>query len=511
MSTTRLRLAIPVAALMLVSACQPAPTGRPSPAGTPGVAATTPATTLPPFSPSASGAAVDSLADTLQAAVDPAAILADLQRLQDITNQHGGTRQAGSDAEEAAAAFVAGELREAGYEVTLDPVDVPYFGQRAPSVLQILADGAAPQFEDTRDFKAMLLSASGTVTAQVFRLGFDPLAPPGSRDGLGCNGADWAGVREGTIVLVQPGNCRRRDVVVNAQRAGVAALVTAYPEWERDRVLRPTLIDPDDIRIPAIGATHAVGLALAQAAEDGDEVRIDVQTTAETRTSMNVFGETPGGDPGRIVMLGGHLDSVVDGPGINDNGSGTMTILEIARQLATATNGNPAWKVRVVFWTGEELGLLGSAAYVQDADAPTSDEVAAYVNLDMTGSPNGVRLIYDGADSSRPTEGGIVAGLFATAFDRAGIVWQSTALGGSSDHFPFDQVGITTGGLFSGAGEHKSEAQAGLFGGTAGTPTDPCYHLACDTVDNVDPVLLEQMARAAAFVVGAIASGTVPI
>src|SRR6185436_2677925 len=145
------------------------------------------------------------------------------------------------------------------------------------------------------------------------------------------------------------------------------AVVTAYPEWVRDHVLRPTLVTPEDIRIPMLGATHAVGLALAQASVDGAEVEIGVDASSARRDSPNVVAELPGGDDDHVLLLGGHLDSVIDGPGINDNGSGTMLVLELARALArvTADGGQaPGWKVRVAFFTAEEIGLVGSLDYL---------------------------------------------------------------------------------------------------------------------------------------------------
>jgi Zn-dependent M28 family amino/carboxypeptidase len=322
-------------------------------------------------------------------------------------------------------------------------------------------------------------------------------------------------VPPGVVVLVQPANCRRHDVVVQAQRAGALAIVTAYVDWAGDAVLRPTLITPADIEIPALGTTLEVGLALAQAADDGAEVHIVVKATVEMRTSFNVIAETPSGDPAHVLMLGGHLDSVVDGPGINDNGSGTMTVLEIARRLtaiaADPATGGQAWKLRVAFWTGEETGLWGSGAYVRGLEGAAIGSIEAYLNFDMLGSPNGVRLVYDGVDTSRPAEGATVTSLFGQAFESAGLSWERASLGGSSDHFLFDQAGVVTGGLFSGANERKTAAQAGLFGGTADAPEDACYHLACDTADNIDPRLLGEMARAAAWVVGALASGEVDL
>ena len=498
-----------LAVAVALAACSPTPS--PSPPSSSGA----PAATSVASQPVGSGAlaAEPALAAALRDAVDPDAIVADLQRLQDVAVANGGNRAAGSESESEAVAYIADELRAAGFEVELKEISVPWFEEVGPSILEI--DGGAP-LEDVHDFKAMLLSASGDVRGPLYSLGFDPAAPPGDREGLGCQRADWEDVPEGAIVLVRPGHCFRRDVVVNAQEAGAVAIVTAYPEWQRDHVLRPTLVDPGGMAIPALAASNDTGLALAAAAERGAKGHILVDATSELRTSSSLIAETTGGSADHILMIGGHIDSAIDGPGINDDGSGTMTILEIGRQLAAATTGpqSPAgdgWRVRLAFWTGEEIGLLGSSAYVEGLDSAEIGAIEAYLNLDMLASPNGVREIYSGAVSTRPTESTAIADLFSSALDRAGLSSSVIELPGGADHASFNNFAIPTGGLFSGANEIKTPEQVDLFGGTAGTPEDPCYHLACDTVDNLDPVLLEEMARAAAWVVGALASGEVTL
>jgi Zn-dependent M28 family amino/carboxypeptidase len=471
-----------------------------------------PSTSVPASVPASTQAA--RLADTLRDAVDIDHILNDLAALQDIADEHAGNRAAGTAGYAASAAFVAEELRRAGFAVDPQPVTIPAFRQEAPSHIEILATGG-PSFEDLRDFKSMIYSASGDVTASVVALGFDPTAQPGDRGGIGCDAADWAAVPPGAIALVQPAPCPRHDVVVQAQAAGALAVVTSYADWAPGAVRRPTLVEPDDIRIPVLGSTHAVGLALAQAALDGTDVHITTASTVDRVTQVNVIGETARGDADLVVMLGAHLDSVVDGPGINDNGSGAMAILEIARELAvlvaTTAHDDLRWKVRVAFWTGEELGLLGSAAYVRGLGTARDGPIRAYLNFDMLGSPNGIRVVYDGAITSRPPESTTIGELFTTALAEAGLASELQAVGAASDNWPMEQAGIPIGGLFSGAGELKSAEQASLFGGTADIPADACYHLACDTIANVDPILLEQLARAAAWVVGALASGEVTL
>jgi Zn-dependent M28 family amino/carboxypeptidase len=496
-------LAPGLAAALVLGACNLAPRASPSPA--------TPAGTALPAS---SAGAATGLADALRDALDVDAIVADLDRLQAIADAHGGNRAAGTEGYDASAAFVADELRRAGLVVDLQPVMIPAFTQNAPSTLAIDAP-SAPVFEDLRDLKAMLFSASGDVTANVFALGFDPNAQPGNRAGRGCDAADWAVVPAGVIALVQPGQCRRHDAVVLAQAAGALAIVTTYAEWGRDAVRRPTLIEPDDIRIPVLGATHAVGLALARAAADGSRVHLSTATSVRRVSSTNVIGETAGGDPAHVVMLGGHLDSVIDGPGVNDNGSGTMAVLEIAREAAALAGrpggGGVAWKVRVAFWAGEEIGLFGSAAYITALDSTSAGAIEAYLNFDMIGSANGIRFVYDATGSPRERASMTVAGLFTTALDTAELAWDPEVIGAASDHWPFEQAGIPIGGLYSGADETKSAAQVARFGGTSGAPADGCYHLACDTTANVDAALLEELARAAAWAVGRLASGAVAL
>lgn len=494
-----------VVACLALAACQPGSIAGPTTASSHGPGAT-PAATI---AGQASGAVDIALADALRDATDPDAIIADLRQLESIADAHGGTRAAGSPGHEASASFVAGELRAAGYQVEEQSVDVYAFEQTGRSTLEIVGAGARA-FDDEHDFKAMLFSPSADVTAPMYALGFDPGAQPGDSGGLGCSPGDWTGVPAGAIVLVQPGNCFRHDVVVQAQIAGAAGLVTAYPGWIRDAVLRPTLIEPADIHIPVIGTTQAVGVALAEAAGAGASAHIATSTSSEKKSSVNVIAETPWGDPQHVVMVGGHLDSVVDGPGINDDGSGAMTVLSIARALARTAPPASAWKVRFAFWTGEEIGLVGSTAWVGRSGAEPLNTVAAYVNLDMLGSPNGGRYVYDGAVTSSPPESEAIDRLFARALDADGLAWEKIQVG-SSDNVSFDRFGIPTGGLFSGANEIKSAGQASTFGGTADAPEDPCFHLACDRVAGIDRTLLRELARAAAWGVGALTSGEVQL
>jgi Zn-dependent M28 family amino/carboxypeptidase len=447
-------------------------------------------------------------AERLAGAMSVKAIVADLATLQTITDQNGGNRADGSPGYDAAASFVAQTLRDLGYQVQLDTLTVPLFTEVGTGLLKI---PGAPSFAVGRDFKAMLFSGSGEVSARVEAVGFDRAANPATfterPTGKGCAAEDLPSNVKGAILLVQPGPCYRRAQVQNAQQAGALAIVIAWPQWEPGFVLRPTLLNPEGISIPAIGATRQVGLALADAAATGASVHLRIQTSMVDRPASSVIAETSGGDSSHVVMLGGHLDSALDSPGINDNGSGTMTLLEIARRMAAMDA--PKLKVRFAFWAGEELGFWGSRHYVMSLNEDQRRAIQAYLNFDMLGSPNGGRLVY--ADSGAPSGSDRITRLFAEYFDNRKLTNETLDVGGASDHFSFAQAGIPTGGLFAGANMTKTGEKATRFGGTSGALMDACYHRACDRTDGVDVPLLEDLSQAAAYATGALASGAVTL
>ena len=129
----------------------------------------------------------------------------------------------------------------------------------------------------------------------------------------------------------------------------------------------------------------------------------------------------------------------------------------------------------------------------------------AYLNLDMLGSTNVVPYVYAEASAAAGSEE--ITDFLTAALDAAGLGSAPIDVGGASDHAPFQDAGIPTGGLFSGATEVKNFDQKTEFGGTAGAPLDPCYHLACDTAGNVVTAQVASFAAIAAAAALALARG----
>ncbi|MEU2210954.1 M28 family metallopeptidase [Streptomyces hygroscopicus] len=212
----------------------------------------------------------------------------------------------------------------------------------------------------------------------------------------------------------------------------------------------------------------------------------------------NLVADWPGGDDGKVVMAGSHLDSVQAGPGINDNGSGSAAILEVALAVAKA-DLQPAKHLRFAWWGDEEDGMVGSTHYVDSLASDEASKIDSYLNFDMLGSPNPGYFVYDDDPELEK--------VFTDWYAAKDITTEPETEGdGRSDHAPFKDAGVRVGGLFSGAETTKSQAQADQWGGTAGEAFDPCYHSACDTVSNIDDKALDLNTDAIAHAIWELSS-----
>ncbi|MEP6493852.1 MAG: M28 family peptidase [bacterium] len=168
----------------------------------------------------------------------------------------------------------------------------------------------------------------------------------------------------------------------------------------------------------------------------------------ENKTSFNVLAEIPGTDPqlkDEVVMIGAHFDSWHSGTGATDNGAGSGVMLEAMRLLKTL-DLKPRRTIRIGLWTGEEEGLLGSAAYVRkhfgmrDSTGfhPTDEQkkLAAYFNVDNgSGKIRGVYL--QGIEAERP-----IFDAWMDPFKGMGMKTLTIANTGGTDHLSYIGVGL---------------------------------------------------------------------
>lgn len=374
--------------------------------------------------------------------IGPDGLTEHLTALQGIAREHDGNRAVGTSGERATADYIAGRLRAAGYRVSVQSVIAPYFRERSAPRVTV----------GSRRFavRTLRFSSGGTVSGTV------------RATGLGCSRAAFKALRRGEVALIRRGTCSFRTKALGAQRAGASAVLVS----DADPV--PGSLERPGVRVPVLSVgRRGAGLA-------GERVRVRVNAESANLRSRNVIGEAGAAGAPRVVMAGGHLDSVPDGPGLNDNGSGVAAVLEIAEELG----GRPlpeGTALRFGFWGAEEIGLVGSTHYVDELSAAERRRITAYVNLDMVGSPGAKPSVYTGDQR--------ISG--ALRRQLGDVPW--TTLGDASDHAPFQDAGVPVGGIFTGL--------------------DRCYHRKCDTIDNVDRDLLTRSARAAGAALVELVSG----
>jgi Zn-dependent M28 family amino/carboxypeptidase len=413
--------------------------------------------------------------------------------LQRLADRNGGTRAALTPGYDASVDYVAGKLRDEGFVVS-----TPTFN------FNVMVTDAELARVDGVNYQALIMSASpqtpaGGITA--------PLRVVPEDATTGCEATDFAGQDfTGTVALIRRGGCTFAQKHLNAAAAGAVAVLVSNNV--PGPLLNVTLTNPGVI--PTGGISQADGTTLA--AKGGSTVTVDMRFHTEIRTQRNVIAQTRTGRTNNVVMAGSHLDSVEAGPGINDNGSGSASLLETALQLGSRPKVDNA--IRFAWWGAEERGLIGSTEYVRSLTFEQQLDIALYLNFDMVGSPNAAYFIYDGDNSDAvgspagPYGSAQIEKAFADYFVAKGVPTEGTDFSGRSDYGEFIAQGIPAGGLFTGAEGVKTAAQAAKWGGTAGVAYDRCYHSTCDNLGNIDRTALGRNAGAIAFVTAAYGVST---
>jgi Zn-dependent M28 family amino/carboxypeptidase len=463
----------------------------------------------------AGGASAAAPTDTsaLREAVTVEAVRAHKAEFQSFADLSGGTREASTLGYRLSADYVAGLMEAAGYSVMRQPFEYNYFEELAPAVVSGTSPGFPFTYTDGVNISTMDYSGSGTVSGVVQGVNDNvvplPVGEPDGTSNAGCEDGDFAGFT-GEIALIQRGTCFFSEKIANAVEAGAEAVII-FNEGNSPERSGPDFGSasvPQDV--PVIEMSAEAGAALVEfieaeaAAGRTVTLTITTSTVSEVRESENVIAETTTGRTDRVVVSGAHLDSVIEGPGINDNGSGSAAQLEVALQMAEL-GIEPVNQVRFIWFGAEESGLVGSAYYVSQLTKRGLKDIAVMLNFDMIGSPNPGWFIYDGDASDTASTGstgsGVVEDVFADFFASIGRETEPTAFDGRSDYDAFVAAGIPAGGLFTGAEDIMTAEQAAKWDGTAGLAFDPCYHQACDTFANVNLVALDEMTDAMAHAI----------
>jgi hypothetical protein len=411
--------------------------------------------------------------------VHVSAIEGHLTRLQEISEEAGSNsnREAMGLGYNRSVAYVMGVLVGAGYDPKPQNFRYLDFSVQADPVFSV--NGLAVP---STVYGNVRYGGSGVVTGKTLQDGKN-----------GCNALDYGGKKGDVYVVFDDDTCTTLQRVTVASEAGAGAVVIVMTDPDR------SVNTLEDVApLPVLRINQFFG-TLLKSGSIGATVSLETKNAATWVDSSNVICETAGGDPNHVVLVGAHLDSVSAGPGINDNGSGSCTILTVAVELARLRL-TPVNKIRFVFFGAEEAGLLGSKHYVKELTKQGDDvyKLAMMLNLDMVGSPNYFYGIYNGTNHSLPA--GVIQGVFEDYATSQNIPHEPTPFTGRSDYGPFLDY-CPAGGLFTGAEATKDLTGRNTYGGMDLVPFDPCYHQACDTLENINWESVAKMSQLTAYAV----------
>jgi hypothetical protein len=435
------------------------------------------------------------------------------------------SRNSGEPGYKASVDYVAGLMKDAGYNVTIQPYTFTYYAYMARPTLSEVSP-TAHDYALSDEWTSG--QSTGSTTADLQPAGgivIPASSTPSSSSG--CSMGDFDGFVAGRIALIQRGACNFGVKVQNAQAAGASGVII-FNEGNpgRTAVLSGSLQDaggnPIIPTIPVAFTSFAIGEDLLtqyrQAVQGGTSLpamSLSIQALVKPNAEdYNVIAESKGGDKNHVVVVDAHLDAIY-GAGMLDNASGSATILDIAQKMK---NVNPQNKLRFIWFGGEELGLLGSEYYVNNLSSNELSHIGYDLDADVTATRNYIVGVLDPAAPdffSRTVPATFPNRVYKAStvsrdqsiayFDSIGLKHELLSPNGT-DAFSFNAVGIPASGLLTGQDCCKSQEEVRLFGGTVGNYegnlgsfdggcVDNAF-LWCDNLSNNDPSVLTFMSKA---------------
>jgi hypothetical protein len=469
-------------------------------------------------------------------------LMAHMQAFQDIADANPGpdghaSRNSGEPGYKASADYVANLMKEAGYNVTIQTYKFFYFAYTAIPVFREISP-TPHDFVVSDEFNPG--QSIGATTADLQPAGGIVIPPtPTPSSSSGCTMADFSGFVPGRIALIQRGTCFFGVKVLNAQAAGASGVII-FNEGNPGRtgVFAGNLVDASGNRIvptiPVAFTSFDTGNNLLteyqQAVAGGTALpvmNLEVQGVVNPNADdYNVIAESKGGNKNHVVVVDAHLDAIY-GAGMLDNASGSATILDIALKMK---NVNPLNKLRFIWFGGEELGLLGSAAYINSLSKTELSHIGYDLDADVMATPNYSIGVLDPAGPD--LFGRTVTATFPNRVYKASTVARDQAIEYfnsvdlnhilfspvGTDAFSFNAVGIPASGLLTGQDCCKTQQEVDLFGGFLGNYEGnvPSFDGGCvdnpfrwcDNLENNDPEVLTFMSKAFATMVAQMAFDT---
>ncbi|HEX4719119.1 MAG TPA: M28 family metallopeptidase [Thermoleophilaceae bacterium] len=446
-----------------------------------------------------------------------------MKALQGIADANLGTdrhpsRNAGEPGYKASVDYVANLMKQAGYNVQIQTYQFPYSSFIGTPTLS----ESSPSAHDFKLVDEWNPGPSQGETAGATVQAVGPIVDPPTdtpSSASGCDpDVDFAGFQPGNIALIQRGTCTFQAKIDNAVAHGASGVII-FNEGNPNPAGRIGVFNgavPNPPTIPVAFTSFAVGDQLFKETQTSTPpvMSISIHTVSDTRDDYNLIAESKGGDPNHVLVVDGHLDAIY-GAGMLDNGSGSVTILDIAQMMRKV---HPRNKLRFIWFGGEELGELGSKHYVNNLSASELGKISYDLDSDVMATPNYSIGILDPAavDFFTRTVGTqfpanvyepskIARDMGVNYFDSIGknhIFFSPVG----TDAEQFQLAGVPASGMLTGQDCCKTQEEVNLFGGYTGNYEGnvPSFDGGCvdnpfrwcDNLSNNDPNVLTFMSKA---------------
>ena len=428
------------------------------------------------------------------------------------------SRNSGEPGYKASVDYVAGLMKKAGYDVTIQPYTFDYFAyQGVPQMSEV-----SPTAHDYQLVSEWNPGRSmGTTTADVQGVGHTVLPPTGGSTS-GCDPADFSGFVAGRVALIQRGTCTFDQKIQNAQAAGASGVIIFN---EGNTPARTGVFSGSLSTVPSIPVSFTsfdIGNALytewQQAVQNSTALPVMTLSVHgihdPNREDYNVIADSKGGDPNHVLVVDAHLDAIY-GEGMLDNASGSATILDIAQMMQKV---KPRNKLRFIWFGGEELGLNGSRFYVNNLSPTELGRIRYDLDADVTATPNYLIGVLD------PAAVDLFGRTVSTQFPpqvyepskvaRDQMVNYFTSIGKQhelfspvgTDAFSFNMAGVPASGVLTGQDCCKTQDEVNMFGGSTGNYEGniPSFDGGCvdnpfrwcDNLDNNDKNVMTYVSKA---------------
>eukprot|EP01080_Neovahlkampfia_damariscottae_P000223 gene223-4469_t len=441
-------------------------------------------------------------------AIEAEGIMPHLSKLESIALAHPSKSRSVANAHNESAAYVESVLKSIGCKTVIQKFKAPVYTELSEPSLNITSPFNYP-LQHMVDFRQLRYGGNGKFK---FQAGINIVYQSG------CEASHFTNAKDKIVLLeIKKVDCDPIDRAMLAEKAGAKGILfyngfsSKTLSWMRVRYTN--WVDGTELlRIPAFSISHSTFQTIKSANEGGNGTILSLQSNSivKIHETFNLMCDVPGTGSTDVIVAGAHLDSVPEGPGMNDDGSGSSALLEIVVQYFK--HGIKSHNtLRFAWWGAEEIGLLGSRHYVRELKKNEEEfkKVKAYLNFDMLGSPNYILGIYDGSFATNELirdQSLKITNTFIEHFNYAQNPFKKSPLISGSDFVPFVDAGIPSGGLFTGAGAIKSDEERTKFGGFPLAAYDTCYHKSCDHYENISPIAIEIHAKAAAYTIEKLGS-----